>query len=67
MERGTERSGERNAEGAQRRAGEHQGIEERHVGVYNATGPEKELAIGTMLDVCRKASDSQAMRSPVRV
>lgn len=35
-------------------------IDERHVGVYNATGPEKELSIGRMLDVCRQVAKSDA-------
>lgn len=35
-------------------------IDERHVGVYNATGPDRELSIGAMLEACRKVGKAEA-------
>jgi 2'-hydroxyisoflavone reductase len=35
-------------------------IEEKASGIYNATGPDHELTLGTMLDVCKQVSGSDA-------
>ena len=34
-------------------------MEEKASGVYNATGPDHELTLGTMLDTCKQVSDSE--------
>jgi len=35
-------------------------VEQKQIGVYNATGPEYELTIGRLLDTCRTVSGSDA-------
>jgi 2'-hydroxyisoflavone reductase len=35
-------------------------VEQKQIGVYNATGPEYELTIGQLLDTCRTVSGSDA-------
>jgi 2'-hydroxyisoflavone reductase len=35
-------------------------VEQKQIGVYNATGPEYELTIGQLLDTCRAVSGSDA-------
>ena len=35
-------------------------IEEKASGIYNATGPDHELTMGTLLDVCKQVSGSDA-------
>ena len=35
-------------------------IEEKASGIYNATGPDHELSLGTMLDACKEVSGSDA-------